>query len=115
MKYHDTLLNSDWLHENEKLIKETLPDTWTHVDNFNPIHLGYRLKTLGVEWWGEEELTRIVFFLEAMKFLERKNDVLIRANPTSIRDTDYGEVYHPSILGILVLLLTGFLLYLLLR
>ena len=80
---HDTLGSLSWLRVNEVGIKALLPDAWTPIINLDGVRLGSGLKLLGVDWRGQEEFGKILFFLEHIGFLER-NGLTVKKNPHSI-------------------------------
>ncbi|MDH5572348.1 MAG: hypothetical protein OEY89_11320 [Gammaproteobacteria bacterium] len=89
MSLKETLGNSDWMIENESALKEMLPKTWTHVGNLNLLQIGFSLKLLGVDWRGNDDVPRIMIFLEEIGIMSRDN-FLVKANPlpmlSSIKD-----------------------------
>jgi hypothetical protein len=83
MDLQNTIGNEEWMKENENAIKEMLPDTWTHISNFNGLHLGYNLKLLGVDWQSEKEFSLIMTYLEKIGMMLREG-VTVRRSQRSI-------------------------------
>lgn len=79
----DTLGNTDWLKANEDAISNMLPETWTHIENLNGLKIGFQLKLLGFDWRSEEQLSKIMVFLERVGIMQREG-YTVRRNPNSI-------------------------------
>jgi len=86
----NTLLNLNWLRKNEAKILEILPQTWTHIDNLDPVKLGYQFKVIGIDWRSNEELTAVLCLLEKIGITLR-DGYTIRANPHSVFKRSYGS------------------------
>lgn len=80
----DTLGNKQWVKENEDKLKAMLPKTWTHMNNLNPLQLGWQLKLLGVDYRSTEELAKVLVYLEKIGIMIRQNRFQVRANPAKI-------------------------------
>lgn len=80
MTLEETLGSRAWLEENEDKLKSLLPETWTHVLNFNMQAFGFGLKLLGVDWGDQRQLHGILRFLERGGFMLRDGVTLRRSN-----------------------------------
>ena len=54
-QFKDTLGSDKWLEEKQKDLLELFPDNWTHIQNLDPLAIGFKLKLLGVDWKTEME------------------------------------------------------------
>ena len=79
----ETILNIDWLAENEKTLKEIYPKHYTSMRMICPVVVGMHLSLLGVPYRSAEELQFIVYLLQRTGILLTKN-MLIKRNPRSI-------------------------------
>lgn len=58
LKFENTLGNRSWVKDNESKLQAIFPETWTHIQNLNPLQIGYQLKVVGIDWHSEEEFLR---------------------------------------------------------
>jgi len=79
MNLADTLGNEKWMAENADKIKALLPETWTHIQNINGLHLGFGLKLLGIEWRSEDEFGKCMLFFERTGLMLRDGMLVQRA------------------------------------
>ena len=80
-----TLFDLDWLKNHESELKSVLPDTPTHMQNFDVLPFGYRLKLMGIDWRSPDDLAAILVHLTKIGIIQQVDDVYhIRANPNSI-------------------------------
>jgi hypothetical protein len=83
MSLQDTLGNAQWLRENEAHVKALLPETWTHISNLNGLQIAFGLKLLGIDWRSEDQLARVLLFLEKARFMLREG-MIVKRNPQSV-------------------------------
>ncbi len=84
MSLRETLGNRQWLKDNEKGLKSLFPDTWTLDANLCMVRVGFGLKLLGVDWRSDEELIKVLVFLEKTGLLLRQNGHQLRTNPSTV-------------------------------
>lgn len=75
-----TLGNELWFNENKKALAAAFPETWTHIGNINFLQLGYKLKVLGIDWSSQEELAKVLAFLEQKGVILRDGFAIRKAN-----------------------------------
>ena len=83
-RFHDTLFNHTWLKKNENAIKALMPETWTNIQNIDPIPLCFKLKVLGVDWRSENDFGSIMAFFVKLGFYLRDNGFLFKRNPNTV-------------------------------
>lgn len=80
----ETLGNEKWLRKNEDSLKKLLLETWTHMHNLNGLKIGFGLKLIGVDWRSDDELSKIMLWLEKVGIMVRQNTYQIKASHRSI-------------------------------
>jgi hypothetical protein len=68
----ETLGNEKWLRKNEDSLKKLLLETWTHMHNLNGLKIGFGLKLIGVDWRSDDELSKIMLWLEKVGIMVRQ-------------------------------------------
>lgn len=79
-----TLFDLNWLKNHESELKSVLPDTPTHLQNFDALKFGYRLKLMGIDWRSPDDLAAILVYLTRIGILEQTDTYHVRANSNSI-------------------------------
>jgi hypothetical protein len=64
-------------------VKALLPETWTHISNLNGLQIAFGLKLLGIDWRSEDQLARVLLFLEKARFMLREG-MIVKRNPQSV-------------------------------
>lgn len=59
------------------LIREALPETWTHIDNVNWLRVGFTLKLAGLDW---RSLPGAIVRLQQLGLLQRDGYLIRRSN-----------------------------------
>lgn len=75
--------NVEWLKTNEEKIKQVFPETWTHVSNVSLLQIGFKFKTLDIDWRSEDQLAKLMVYFTKIGMLER-HGMLVRRAPHSI-------------------------------
>lgn len=89
--YSNTLYNSDWLIDNQEEILKSLPDTWTHIDNFDYVEFGISMSSIGLPWKDKSDLLNFLGYFEMISMLITQNVYQIRRcynNPFTIAYND---------------------------
>ena len=81
-----TLFDLDWLRNHESTLKSVLPTTSTHIQNFDTLKFGYRLKLMGIDWRSTDDLAFILVHLTRIGILVQIDMYHVQANPNSIFD-----------------------------
>ena len=76
----DTLDDPQWLRQNIGTIKSLYPETWTHLANWSPLPLLYRMKLLGVDFRTDADITRMLIRLQKLGVVQVDGS-LIRRSP----------------------------------
>lgn len=76
----DKLDDPKWLKQNVSTIKDCYPETWTHLANWSPLPLRYRMKLLGVDFRTDADITRLLIRLQKLGVVQVDGS-LIRRSP----------------------------------
>jgi len=71
MSLRDTLGNNEWMTSNKDCLRNIFPKVMTDIHNLNGVQLKYRLKLLGIDWRSDDELVKIMIYLERVGIIER--------------------------------------------
>lgn len=82
--YTNLLTDEAWLRIHEADLKKPLPINWVKPNSTLLLRMGWNLKLLGIEWRSDEELIKLMVYLEQIGIIQRQNLEEIRANPESI-------------------------------
>jgi hypothetical protein len=59
-----TICDQRWLIANEDKLQQAFPEQWTALDSLNAIAVGTKLRRLGVDWYGDDELTFVLAVMQ---------------------------------------------------
>lgn len=92
-KFQSTLGSDIWLEENKEVLLKLFPDNWEHIQNINPLVVGFKLKVLGVEWNTEMEFGFAMMFLVRKGFAlhDPKNKFLVKRADNFKLITSYNQ------------------------
>lgn len=85
--YANTLYNSNWLIDNQDKILQSLPDTWTHIDNLDFVVFGINMSGLNLPWENKSDLERFLSYFELINMLIRQNTYQVKrcySNPFTV-------------------------------
>ena len=60
-----------WTAKEATIIKNALPETWTHVHNVNWLRVGFALKLAGIDWRSESDLHNAMALMERLGVVQR--------------------------------------------
>lgn len=81
-----TIFDLAWYEKNENVIRDILPEEWTHASELNLVRIGYLLKLRGVDWTTNEELSEILAFLTTIRLIHNYKQTWFKANKDSCVD-----------------------------
>lgn len=67
-----TLGNESWVQANLPALRNMFPATPTKIDLGVFLSVGFKIKVLGVEWRDENDLPKIMSFLQKLKIIDIK-------------------------------------------
>jgi hypothetical protein len=53
-----------WLIANAERLQQAFPEQWTALDGVNAIAVGTKLRDVGVDWRGDDELTFVMALMQ---------------------------------------------------
>jgi hypothetical protein len=59
-----TVCNQRWLIANAQKLQQAFPEQWTALENLNAIGIGTTLRRIGVDWYGDDELTLVLMLMQ---------------------------------------------------
>lgn len=74
-----TLGDRAWMQADRDGLRALLPETWTLMANLKILQIGYGLKLLDVDWRSEDELAKIMVFLEKAGLMLRDGNLVRRS------------------------------------
>ncbi len=77
------LADKKWLQENEEILKNFFPKTYTHVNNIDSLPIMFKFKLLGIDWRSKEDFRKVLLYLEKVGLILR-DGLTIKRNPHSI-------------------------------
>lgn len=80
MNLFETFDNPQWLKAHSSTLKNFYPETWTHIANWNPLPLLFRLKLLGVDYRTDADMNQIRVRMQTLRLVQ-VDGYLIRRSP----------------------------------
>lgn len=74
----------EWLKRHEQDVKAVFPDTWTPLNDLNPLRVFQGLEKVGIDLENVEEFAHLLTVFTMLGIILKDNDTRIKANPQTI-------------------------------